>query len=71
MSANKINKNMTFGEILQKYPEAAGILMGYGLHCIGCHIAVTETLEQGVMAHGMDQGTLDTIVKELNDKLIA
>lgn len=71
MSDNKIRKDMTFGEILQQYPKAAEILLGYGLHCIGCHIAVSETLEQGVMAHGMDQATLDIIVKELNDKAIA
>ena len=66
MSENKIRKDMTFGEILQEYPKAAEILMGYGLHCIGCHIGVSETLEQGVMAHGMDQATLDRIVDDLN-----
>ncbi|HRZ27803.1 MAG TPA: DUF1858 domain-containing protein [Spirochaetota bacterium] len=66
MAQSLINKNMTFGEILQQKPQAAQILMRYGLHCIGCHIAVSETLEQGVMAHGHDQKTLQKIIDEIN-----
>jgi hybrid cluster-associated redox disulfide protein len=66
MAQTLIDKNMTFGEILQQKPQAAQILMRHGLHCIGCHIAVTETLEQGVMAHGLDQKTLQKIVDEIN-----
>ncbi|HOO73437.1 MAG TPA: DUF1858 domain-containing protein [Spirochaetota bacterium] len=66
MSQSSINKDMTFGEILQMKPGAAQILMRYGLHCIGCHIAVSETLEQGVMAHGHDQAVVSKIVDEIN-----
>lgn len=42
-----ITKEMTFGELIQKHPNAAGILGAYGLHCIGCHVAVFETIEIG------------------------
>ncbi len=63
----KINKDMTFGELLQKFPQAAPLLAQYGLHCIGCHIGVTETLEQGIKAHGMDDATVTKIVDELNN----
>ena len=66
MSQDKINKNMTFGELLRQVPAAGQILMGYGMHCIGCHIAVTETIEQGARAHGMDDQTIDKLVNELN-----
>ncbi len=63
----KINKDMTFGELLQKFPQAAPLLAQYGLHCIGCHIGVAETLEQGIRAHGMDDATVGKIVEELNN----
>ena len=66
MSEEKIHKDMTFGELLQKFPKAGPILAGYGLHCIGCHIGVRETLEEGVMAHGMNQTDLDKMLDDLN-----
>lgn len=59
----KITKDMTFGAVLEKYPEAAEVFMKYGMHCIGCAIAVSETIEQGAQAHGID---VDEIMKELN-----
>lgn len=66
MSDNAINKDMTFGELLKQYPKAAPILTGYGLHCIGCHIGVYETIEQGAMAHGLDQSLFEKMMSDLN-----
>ncbi len=62
----EISKEMSFNEIIQKNPEAAGILMEKGMHCIGCPMAMQETLEQGALAHGIDA---DKLIKELNKKL--
>jgi len=64
---NKITRNMTLGETIEKYPASAEILMRYGLHCIGCHVATWETLEQGATAHGMDNKKLENMLKELNN----
>ena len=61
-----INKNMIFADIIQKYPEAAEIMMKKGLHCIGCGMAAYETLEQGAIMHGINPNKL---VAELNKKL--
>jgi len=55
---NKITKDMTFGEVLKKYPETVKTFFEYGMHCFGCHIAVSETIEQGALAHGVDVGQL-------------
>jgi hybrid cluster-associated redox disulfide protein len=55
---NKITKEMTFGEVLKKYPETVKTFFEYGMHCFGCHIAVSETIEQGALAHGVDVGQL-------------
>ena len=65
--AEKINKGMTLGDLLTKFPQTAEILMKKGMHCVGCHVAVSETLEQGLKAHGMDDKEVEGVVKELND----
>ncbi|HZX45177.1 MAG TPA: DUF1858 domain-containing protein [Candidatus Nanoarchaeia archaeon] len=66
MAAEKITKEMQFSELLEKYPKAAPILMKYGLHCIGCHIAAFETIEQGSLAHGMGDEDIKKMLKEMN-----
>ncbi len=64
---NKITKDMTLGEIVSKFPESAGIMTKYGLHCVGCHVAAWETLEDGAKAHGLDKKKIEKMVKELNE----
>lgn len=63
----KISKEKTFGEILKICPESSYILMNYGLHCIGCHIAIVETLEQGCRAHGLSEEQIEEIVDKINN----
>ncbi len=69
MADEKVTKGMTLGEILAKHPNAARIMVGYGLHCVGCHVAAWETLEQGAKAHGLDDNKVEEMVNEIN-KLI-
>lgn len=64
--ASKIKKNMTFAEITQKYPEVGEVLIKKGLHCIGCGMALYETLEQGAIMHGLNP---DKLVAEINKKI--
>lgn len=59
----KISKEMTFGEVLKKYPETVKTFFQYGMHCFGCHLAVSETIEQGALAHGVE---VDKLVEDLN-----
>ena len=33
---NKVTKDMLIGEVVSKYPETIEILMGAGMHCLGC-----------------------------------
>jgi hybrid cluster-associated redox disulfide protein len=44
------------------------VLGSYGLHCIGCRLSVSETIEQGMKAHGMDDSMVDKLIVELNQK---
>lgn len=64
----KIKKEMLIVEIIEKYPQIAEILVDeYGLHCIGCMGARMETLEDGLMAHGMTAKQMVTTIKKLNE----
>jgi len=58
-----ITKDMTIAEVVSKYPKAIPVLMKYGMHCIGCPMALQETLEQGLAEHGMN---IDKMIDELN-----
>ena len=59
----KFNKDTRIGEILEKAPEKAEILMEIGMHCLGCPAALVETLEEACMVHGID---VEEVLKELN-----
>jgi len=60
---------MTFAEILEKHPETADVLFESGLHCIGCGMAMYETLEQGCSSHGMNKKEIDDLVNKANKKI--
>lgn len=64
----EITKNTKFGEILNEHPELANDLFESGLHCLGCGMAMYETLEQGCMAHGMNKKQIEDLIKKLNKK---
>jgi len=61
-----IKKDMTMGEVVAKYPQVAPIMMRFGLHCIGCHVAAYETIEQGALGHGLYEGDLKKMLEEMN-----
>jgi len=66
MKKQLITKEMSIAEVISKYPETIPVLMKTGMHCIGCPMAMSETLEEGLSAHGIDA---DNVVKELNKLL--
>ena len=69
MAEEKINKDMTLGEIVAKNPEAAQVMLTYGLHCVGCHVASWETIEQGAKAHGLNDKQVGEMVGEINKRI--
>ena len=54
----RITVKTTIGELLTNCPQAAEILTGMGMHCIGCPSARRETLEEAAEVHGMDAESL-------------
>lgn len=68
-SRQKVKKNMKISEIIENYPDVIPVIMSYGLHCIGCSIAGSETLEQGAKAHGLPDDEIRNMIKDCNDLL--
>ena len=68
-----VSREMTIEDILNMFPNKAQRLSqeitNAGLHCIGCHAAVWETLEAGMMKHGKSDTQIDELVKRLNELL--
>ena len=50
----RITKDTTIGEALQIDAGIIPILMGIGMHCVGCPSSAGETLEEAAMVHGID-----------------
>ena len=61
---------MTIEQILGMFPYKAQRLSqeitNAGLHCIGCHAAVWETLEGGMLSHGKSEEEINALVDRLN-----
>lgn len=73
MTANKaprIHRKMTIESILSLFPHKAQRLSqeitNAGLHCVGCHAATWETLEAGMLGHGMNDAAIEKLVQRLN-----
>lgn len=64
----QVNKNMMIGELLNVDMNIAQILMGAGMHCIGCPSAQGETLEEACMVHGINCDTLVNVINEYLEK---
>lgn len=69
----KIHKDLTIQEIFTRFPQKAQrlaqIMTDLGLHCVGCSASTWETLEAGVLGHGMTEHTLNTLIEKLNSVL--
>ena len=61
-----ITADMQLGELLQQHPDAAGVLMEYGMHCFGCPASQMETLGQASEVHGFD---IAELLEELNARV--
>ncbi len=59
----EFNKNTKIGEILEKAPEKAEVLLEVGMHCLGCPASQMETLEEACEVHGID---VEEVISKLN-----
>jgi len=61
-----VTKDMIIADVLKKYPDVAVIMLEYGLHCVGCHANIYDSVEAGSASHGMDAQTIDRMLGDIN-----
>lgn len=59
-----ITKNITIDEVLQLDERLGDVFMGFGMHCIFCHLGIDETVAEAAEVHEVD---VDFLVKKLNE----
>ena len=64
----QVTKDMNIREMVLMDEGIAEILMGAGMHCLGCMMSHFENLEQACAVHGIDA---DALVAEINEYLEA
>ena len=50
----EISSKMTISELIRKYPKTVFVFLDYGLHCVGCPMALPETIEEAAKLHNID-----------------
>src|SRR3989338_4021514 len=61
-----ITKDTTIGDVVAKYPAVIEPLQEAGVHCVGCHVSYSESLEDGFKGHGMTDEEVDSVIIKLN-----
>ena len=61
----KFDKDTRIGELLEKAPEKAEILLDAGMHCLGCPASQAETLEEACEVHRID---VEELMKKINEE---
>ena len=59
----QVTKDTVSGEAMRIDQGIIPILMGAGMHCIGCPSAQGESLAEAAMVHGIDA---DLLVEKIN-----
>lgn len=49
-----ITGDMIIQDVVRQWPETIEVFFDYGIHCVGCGLAMHETIAQGVKGHGID-----------------
>lgn len=61
---NKITKNMIIDDVLSLDENLGEVFLGFGMHCIFCHLGLEETVEEAAEVHEVD---VELLVRKLNE----
>ena len=64
--AATVTKTTMIGELLQIDQNIAPLLLGIGMHRLGCPSSQMETIEEAAMVHGIEP---DALVDQINEFL--
>lgn len=60
---SRITRETLIGDAIRIDAGVVGILMGAGMHCVGCPSAQGESIEEAAMVHGID---IDELMEEID-----
>lgn len=59
-----ITKDMIIDDVINLDSRLGDVFLGFGMHCIFCHLGLEETVEEAANVHEVD---CDFLVKKLNE----
>lgn len=62
----EVTKATQIAELLNINPNVKDILLGFGLHCLGCPMSQMESLEDACAVHGID---VELLLEKVNEFL--
>lgn len=64
-----VTKDSNLGDLVKSYPQAAQVLLDYGLHCVGCFANAFDTIEMGARVHGMTDDEVEEMIGKVNETI--
>ncbi len=59
-----ITKDMFIDDVIKLDERLGDVFLGFGMHCIFCHLGLEETIEEAAGVHDVD---VDFLIKKLNE----
>ena len=61
-----ITKDMIIDDVIKIDQSLGEVFLGFGMHCIFCHMGMEETIEEAAYVHQVD---VDFLIEKLNERL--
>ena len=65
-----VKRDTNLADLIFKHPEAAEVLLDYGLHCVGCMANGFDSVEAGAKIHGYKDEEIDEMVVRINEVIM-
>jgi hybrid cluster-associated redox disulfide protein len=62
----KIRKDTNIAEAIESNEKVAKVLFENGVGCMGCMMAHSENLYEGLMNHGFSEEEIDRLIDKMN-----
>lgn len=64
LKAKTITKDMIIDDVIKLDERLGDVFLGFGMHCIFCHMGMEETIEEAAYVHQVD---VEFLVEKLNE----
>jgi iron-sulfur cluster assembly protein len=62
----RITGDEIIGDTVAAFPKVAAVMLGYGLHCVGCSANSFDTVADGARLHGIPEEDVQQMLRDLN-----